>query len=162
MTKDETLGPAGLRVAQLRNALLILNAAGHTLHQVASMVAGDVGPLDIGFRASDVADLRRLLTEAIELATAEHLELQTVRRNLERAMADRRRLELAIGAPQPRGVIPTVDAEGQEVLAAALSDGSVHFHYPDRVEGQRWVLQEPIPTTRAAILAETALEAAAA
>lgn len=154
----ESLGPAGLQVAQLRNALMILNAAGHRLHQVASMVAGDAGPLEIGFRSSDVADLRRLLTEAIALSTSDYHELQLVRKNLDRALADRRRLELAIAAPKVRSItrILVDDAAGTptETLVAALSDGSVLQYWPTNAPGDRWRDLEPVPASSRAVLAE--------
>ena len=163
MMHDEPLGPAGLRVAQLRNALMIVNASGHTLHQVASIAAGDVGPLEVGFRKADLEDLRRLLNDAIVLATTEYLELQQARKNLDRAMADRRRLEAAIVAPKVVSSTRIASPrDGRDVFLVVLTDGSVREFYPNgRTKADRWAELDAVPTTRAAVLA-TPIEATAA
>lgn len=133
---------------KLRNALMILNAA-----SVQDLHATDE-PLT-AYRDVDVQAIQRLVASAIELLDSGH---DQVRRNLERARAEIRRLKATTAAPHPRGIVrvmsPSRDSGdySEETLIVALSDGSFRRYWPNASPGQRWEELEPIPSTRKAIL----------
>jgi hypothetical protein len=145
-----SLGPE-TPAERLRNALMILNAAVRRITVPPAIC--DEEWIKSGYRDEDVLAMRRLIASAIEQIESRE---QLLQRNLAHAVGQVRLLRSASSAPQPRGItcLRTPDDGGNDVLVVALSDGSVKEYRPANEPGDRWRDLEPVPSTRAAILAE--------
>lgn len=81
-----------------------------------------------------------------------------LRRNLELARAEIRRLEAAIRAPRPVAIARYTEklesGELGDVLVCAMTDGSMREYRPRLARGQRFADAEPIPSSAASILAD--------
>jgi hypothetical protein len=153
----------------LRNALQVLRAAAHTDRQLTDdqrrrgldqrVLWYDGAGINVDGRyleGQPLADLDRLLSDAVALIARERVEQQQLRRNLGLAQAQVRRLEATIGAPQPRAITRTItsmrDDGSTEALIVVMSDGSLRRYWPESHPSNRWEELEPIPGTRKALL----------
>lgn len=120
----------------------------------AELAAGRVG------KPTPAAEIRWRLEQALAQLKVDAHAARTISRALTLARAQIRQLELAIAAPQPRGITRYLERDGAgtdvESLITILSDGTVRQYYPNREPGARWKDHGAVPTTRAAILAQPA------
>lgn len=138
----------------LRNALVVLQAC------AVKSLLDDVGPITV-YRTEDVQAIRLQLLDVIDRLDAGR---DLTKKNLDRALAAVRRLELAIAAPKPIAItrmmapqrfrVSELDAIAEESYMVLLSDGSCKRYWPERQEGERWEILEPVPATRADVLTE--------
>lgn len=145
--------PGDTPTEHLRNALTVLQAA------AVSSLLDDVGAVTV-YRSVDVQEIRRLVAHAIERLDAGR---DITKKNLDRALATIRRLELAIAAPRPIAItrimtprfkVDALESIAEEAFLVLLSDGSCKRYWPERLEGERWESLEPVPSTRADVLQE--------